>query len=62
VVQRAPAGPVGTLRREPDVAQRVLGEDDLYEELDISDLARRVYPVIKRMLSIERERTRGRSL
>lgn len=49
VVQRAEDGPA-----EPGVS----GEKE--PELDLGDLARQVYPIIKRMLAIERDRSRSR--
>jgi hypothetical protein len=49
VVQRAEDGPA-----EPGVS----GEKE--PELDLGDLARQVYPLIKRMLTVERDRSRSR--
>jgi hypothetical protein len=44
------------------VIQRAAEDDGDEEEIDLTDLARRIYPVIRRMLSIERERTLGRGV
>jgi hypothetical protein len=49
---------VSTSPAPPDVVQRALGEDvgGEEDEVDLRDLARRVLPIVKRMLAIERER------
>jgi hypothetical protein len=43
----------------PTIVQRTLAEETKPEpeEVDLTDLAQQVYPLIKRMLLIERERT-----
>jgi hypothetical protein len=40
--------------------QRAAAEEIEEEEVDLEELAREVYPLIRRMLAIERERTLGR--
>jgi hypothetical protein len=44
-------------RTESDVVDDTQAEQDVQ---DLDQLARRVYPIIKRMLAIERERVKGR--
>ena len=64
-IQREPATIVGTLVQRDtvaDVVQRAEGEDsESEEELDLAELAERIYPLVKRLLAIERERMPGRS-
>jgi hypothetical protein len=63
-IQRQPDPVVGTLIPEDIVVQRAEGEeeDDESEELDLTELSRRIYPLVKRLLAIERERMPGRSM
>jgi hypothetical protein len=63
-----------TVQREPDpavpppdipdispIVQRAAAEEvEFEEEIDLTDLARRIYPIVKRLLAIERERWPGR--
>jgi hypothetical protein len=64
-IQREPATVVGTLVQRDTVAavvQRAEGEgSESEEELDLAELAERIYPLVKRLLAIERERMPGRS-
>ena len=58
VVAQTPATIVGELVQR-DTVQRTEDEDE-NEVVDMSDLARRVYPLIKRLIAVERERMPGR--
>ncbi len=72
MIQREPATIVGTLVQR-DAAHRASAgratvvqrdEDEgseSEEELDLAELAERIYPLVKRLLAIERERMPGRS-
>jgi hypothetical protein len=61
-IQRQPAPAVGAFVPQDIVVQRAEGEeeDDEPEELDLTELSQRVYPLVKRLLAIERERMPGR--
>jgi hypothetical protein len=63
-IQRQPDPVVGTFVPQDIVVQRAEGEeeDDESEELDLTELSRRIYPLVKRLLAIERERMPGRSM
>jgi hypothetical protein len=51
------AAPAGTITAAPPAVQRAVDDEAGAEwELDLGQLAERVYPFIKRMLQIERER------
>jgi len=61
VVQREVSPPEitpigGTPSVQGQLVQRAEGEGGEPEEIDLADLARKIYPLVKRMLSIERER------
>jgi hypothetical protein len=57
VGRQAPATPVETVTAAPPAVQRAVEDDTDDEwELDLGMLAERVYPYVKRMLQIERER------
>jgi hypothetical protein len=65
VVQREPEPPaISPVSRAPSepvhVVQRAESDEAEFEEVDLVQLAQRIYPLIRRMLSIERERTLGR--
>jgi hypothetical protein len=65
LVQREPELPaISPVSSEPPkpvgVVQRAVGEEIEFEEVDLVQLAQQIYPLIRRMLSIERERTLGR--
>jgi len=62
-IQRQPAPAVGAFVPQDIVVQRAEGEEEVDEpeELDLAELSRRVYPLVKRLLAIERERMPGRS-
>jgi hypothetical protein len=56
-VSQAPAAPAETVTAAPPAVQRAVEDDtDDEQELDLGMLAERVYPFVKRMLQIERER------
>jgi hypothetical protein len=61
-IQRQPDPVAGTLVPQDIVVQRAEeeDEDDEPEELDLTELSRRIYPLVKRLLAIERERMPGR--
>lgn len=61
-IQRQPTLAVGAFVPQDIVVQRAEGEEesDEPEELDLTELSRRVYPLVKRLLAIERERMPGR--
>jgi hypothetical protein len=67
VIQReAPPPDISRVSEAPpvwgEIVQRAEGEEDkdVPEELDMADLAERIYPLVKRLLAIERERRPSR--
>lgn len=61
-VQRTlPAPAVDTERESMESAEVSVERDDTTEEaLDLDRLARQIYPIVKRMIAVERERRPGR--
>lgn len=56
-IQRTPIDAVGTLATQSaPIVQRAEGDEEELKPITLMQLARRIYPIIKRLLAVERER------